>query len=103
MTASIELEKQLSELKKQLSVAIVCFIPDFGHLQPLLKIADALAESGVQIKCYIADECAPLISRFQFSFATLEDSSRLKRNKELERLFRAAYFLIPSAFISITS
>ena len=28
------------------SVAIISFIPDLGHVQPLLKIADALAGRG---------------------------------------------------------
>lgn len=81
-----------SEIKKQRSVAIICFIPDFGHLQPLLKIADALKESGFHIKCYIADECTPLLRRFEFDCFTLENSSRLKREKEMARIFSRSVF-----------
>jgi UDP-N-acetylglucosamine:LPS N-acetylglucosamine transferase len=81
-----------SNNERQGSVAIICFIPDFGHLQPLLKIADALKGAGFHIKCYIADECTPLLRRFQFDCFTLENSSRLKREKEMARIFSRSTF-----------
>lgn len=75
---------------KRPSIAIICFIPDYGHLQPLLKIADALRERGFQIKCYIAGECRPLMQRFCFEFFALEDTVKLK--KGMSRLFGRSIF-----------
>jgi UDP:flavonoid glycosyltransferase YjiC (YdhE family) len=78
---------------KKPSVAIICFIPDYGHLQPLLKIADALQEAGFHIKCYIADECVPLLQRFQFDFFALKNTAHLKKRKEMRRAFgRSTFF-----------
>lgn len=74
------------------SVAIICFIPDYGHLQPLLKIADALQEDGIQIKCYIADECRPLMQRFKFDFFALDNTVGLKKEKEMARAFSRSTF-----------
>ncbi|QPF86550.1 glycosyltransferase family 1 protein [Bradyrhizobium genosp. L] len=74
-------------------IAVCCFIPDYGHLQPLLKIADALREQGFEIKCYIAEECRPLLQRFQFDCFTLNSTDRLKRRKEMTRAFgRSTFF-----------
>ena len=78
--------------KNRHSVAIICFIPDFGHLQPLLKIADALHEAGFAVKCYISEECAPLMRRFPFEFATLKVNSLIKQRKELKRVFSRSIF-----------
>jgi UDP:flavonoid glycosyltransferase YjiC (YdhE family) len=81
-----------SSLKAR-SVAIICLMPDYGHAQPLLKIADALAEAGFEIKCYIADECAPLMDRFQFNYMLLESGSLSKAKKTLAKIFRRSLFL----------
>jgi UDP:flavonoid glycosyltransferase YjiC (YdhE family) len=77
---------------RRVSVAIICFIPDYGHLQPLLKIADALQEAGFHIKCYMADECRPLLQRFHFDFFALRNTAGLKRRKEMTRAFRRSTF-----------
>jgi UDP:flavonoid glycosyltransferase YjiC (YdhE family) len=74
------------------SVAIICFLPDFGHLQPLLRIADALAQRGFQIKCYVPDECGPLMRRFSFDFVSFENSHLSEQSEPLERLFRKGLF-----------
>lgn len=74
------------------SIAIICFIPDYGHLQPLLKIADAMREAGFHVKCYIADECRPLLQRFQFEFFTLENTGRLKEKREMTHAFARSTF-----------
>lgn len=74
------------------SVAVICFLPDYGHLQPLLKIADALAEGGFEIKCYVPDECAPLLRRFRFDFE-LFPNARLSAQKQLlARVFGRGLF-----------
>jgi hypothetical protein len=74
------------------SVAIICFIPDYGHLQPLLKIGDALQEAGFHVKCYIADECRPLLNRFDFEFFALDSTVRFKKMKEMRRAFSRSTF-----------
>src|SRR3954454_17721099 len=78
---------------KKPSIAIICFIPDYGHLQPLLKIADALQEAGFHIKCYIADECRPLMQRFKFEVFALNNTARQKNEREMTRAFgRSTFF-----------
>ena len=75
------------------SIAIICFIPDYGHLQPLLKIADAMQEAGFHVKCYIADECRPLLQRFNFDFFSLKSTAGLKKEKEMAKAFgRSTFF-----------
>jgi len=77
---------------RQRSVAIICFIPDYGHLQPLLKMADALKEAGFHIKCYIASECAPLLKRFPFESFELDAIPRQELGKEMDRFFKRSSF-----------
>ncbi len=74
------------------SVAIISFIPDYGHLQPLLKIADALREAGFDIKCYIAYECSPLMNRFKLNYFTLDKTSWPERRKSLAKIFARGIF-----------
>lgn len=81
-----------SELHKPRSVAVICFIPDFGHLQPLLKMADALRHAGFHVKCYIASECAPLLKRFSFESFELDAISRQELGKEMDRFFKRSSF-----------
>lgn len=69
------------------SVAVICFLPDYGHLQPVLKIADALAAEGFEIKCYVAEECAPLMRRFQFDFVLFPKTNLLAQKKRLAHVF----------------
>jgi hypothetical protein len=84
--------KTSGDLDKPYSAAVICFIPDYGHLQPLLKIADALGEAGFKIKCYIAEECLPLMSRFRFEYSVVENSSKFKEKKDLKKLFSHSIF-----------
>lgn len=77
---------------RRLSVAVICFIPDFGHLQPLLKIADALQQEGFHIKCYVADECMPLLRRFQFDCFALNSTSHRKNTSQMTRAFERSIF-----------
>jgi UDP:flavonoid glycosyltransferase YjiC (YdhE family) len=69
------------------SVAVVCFLPDYGHLQPLLKIADALAGAGFEIKCYVPEECAPLMRRFHFDCVFLPKAQLAEPKRRLARIF----------------
>ena len=78
---------------KSYSAAIICFEPDYGHLQPLLKIGDALAEAGFNIKCYLADECAPLMSKFQFDFILFENAHLSEHKRIVVKLFSRGLFI----------
>jgi zeaxanthin glucosyltransferase len=69
------------------SVAVLCFLPDYGHLQPILKIADALADAGFEIKCYVPEECAPLMRRFQFDCVLFPKAQLAEPKKRLARIF----------------
>jgi UDP-N-acetylglucosamine:LPS N-acetylglucosamine transferase len=80
------------DLHGQRSIAIICFIPDFGHLQPLLKMAHALNSAGFLIKCYIASECAPLLKRFEFETFELGAISRQEFQKEMDHFFKRSSF-----------
>ena len=75
------------------SVALICFEPDYGHLQPLLKIADALAEANFHVKCYLANECAPLMSRFQFEFALFDNANLSEHKRVVVKLFTRGLFI----------
>lgn len=49
-------------------VAVISFFPDFGHVQPLLKIADVLDREGFEVQCYIPQNCSPIAARFPLEF-----------------------------------
>ena len=74
------------------SVAVICFLPDYGHLQPILKIADALAERGFEIKCYVPHECAALMRRFQFDHTLFPNSQLAEPKRRLARVFARGLF-----------
>jgi UDP:flavonoid glycosyltransferase YjiC (YdhE family) len=74
------------------SVALICFLPDYGHLQPLLKIADALAERGYEIKCYVPAECEPLMRRFEFDVTLLPSAQLAEQKKLLAGVFSRGLF-----------
>jgi UDP:flavonoid glycosyltransferase YjiC (YdhE family) len=74
------------------SVAVICFLPDYGHLQPVLKIADALAERGFEIKCYVPDECAALMSRLPFDVTLLPNAQLAEPKRRLAKVFARGLF-----------
>lgn len=73
-------------------MAIFCFIPDYGHLQPLLKVADALSEAGYDIRCYIAPECAPLMKRFRFDWVGIDSAASKKNEGKMTQIFSKSVF-----------
>jgi UDP:flavonoid glycosyltransferase YjiC (YdhE family) len=77
---------------KQGSAAIICFAPDYGHVQPLLKIADALAEAGFYIRCYLPEQCAPLLQRFRFDAVFFETAHTPEQQMALTRIFSRSIF-----------
>lgn len=74
------------------SVAVICFLPDYGHLQPVLKIADALAAHGYEIKCYVPAECAALMGRFPFEVTLLPNAQLSEPKRRLAKVFARGLF-----------
>jgi UDP:flavonoid glycosyltransferase YjiC (YdhE family)/glycosyltransferase involved in cell wall biosynthesis len=74
------------------SAAIICLMPDYGHAQPVLKVADALSEAGFEIKFYLADELAPLLSRFSCESMLLENTLVGEQKNVLAKFFARNMF-----------
>src|SRR6266851_900113 len=84
------------------SIAILCFLPDFGHVQPLLKIADALSGAGFKIKCYVPEECSVLMNRFSFEYMLLDGAQLSEGKKILASIFaRSIFFNSFSAYVHL--
>ena len=73
-------------------MAIISFIPDLGHVQPLLKIADALAERGYEIRCYLSSECAPLLTQFPFQASYIDPVNLKDAKRRLASAFSRGVF-----------
>ena len=78
--------------KKPYSVAIISFKPGYGHIQPLLKVADALSQAGFTIRCYLAEECASLMTRFNFDYVLFESTHLEGQRKVMVRKFARGLF-----------
>lgn len=76
----------------RLSIAVVCFFPDLGHIQPLLKIADALRERGHRITCYLPPDCRAAARRFDFDVDFLEGADLVETKRILSRTFARSLF-----------
>src|SRR5262245_7024511 len=74
------------------SVAVLCFLPDYGHLQPVLKIADALAERGFESQCDVPDECEELMRRFPFDVTLLPNAQLSEPKRRLAKVFARGLF-----------
>jgi UDP:flavonoid glycosyltransferase YjiC (YdhE family) len=48
----------------RLKIAVLSLIPDAGHVGPLLRIAEALAARGHEVRCLLPDECSSLASTY---------------------------------------
>ncbi len=74
------------------SAAIACFIPDYGHLQPLLRIADALGQQGYSVRCYVPEECAPLIQRLPVQATYLDPMDLTQAKSAMAEAFARSVF-----------
>ncbi len=79
-------------LQADRSAALICFMPDYGHVQPLLRVADALRQSGFRIRCYVAAECTPLLSRFPAETTYLEKMDLVQAKKAAAETFSRGIF-----------
>lgn len=53
------------------SIAVLSFLPDAGHVFPLLRIATSFQERGYEISCYLPAECANYLRGYDFDFVSL--------------------------------
>ena len=53
------------------SIAVVSFLPDAGHVLPLLRVAAEFFERGYNVVCYLPQECANYLSGYEFEFVSL--------------------------------
>jgi len=54
------------------SIALVSFLPDAGHVRPLLRIAEAFSRRGYDIVCYLPKECETYLHGYRFRFVSLD-------------------------------
>lgn len=48
-------------------IALVSFIPDTGHVFPLLRLGMAFAEKQYEVRCFLPRECATIVNGFNLS------------------------------------
>lgn len=56
---------------RPLRVAFMCFMPDWGHVIPLLKIAHAARATGIEVRCYVPESARTFVERSQLSSMVL--------------------------------
>jgi UDP:flavonoid glycosyltransferase YjiC (YdhE family) len=78
------------------SIAIVSFLPDAGHVMPLLRVAAVFSERGYDITCYLPQECAHYLNGYDFAFVSLgrviNDTIRADYEEVLAKLSRRSVF-----------
>lgn len=72
-----------------MKLAIVCLIPDFGHIIPLMRIAQESAKDGHEICFFIPDEAKKLIDEKDMSCQFFGKVVPADGEKSLRRLFDA--------------
>lgn len=65
-------------------LAVLCFFPDWGHVQPLIRIGAAAAASGWAVRCYLPERARALADRLEIEARYLDDVAR----PEVLQLFR---------------
>ncbi|WP_166260735.1 glycosyltransferase [Marinobacter salicampi] len=72
-----------------MKLAIVCLIPDFGHLIPLIRIAKEAIKDGHEIRFFVPDEAEPIINKKEFCSYFFGSVTPEHGQKSLRRLFDA--------------
>ena len=57
-------------------LAVVCFLPDAGHVLPLLRLGRMFAEAGWQVSCYVAEEFDSIVKDYGLGFRPIRLGSR---------------------------
>ena len=78
------------------SVAIVSFLPDAGHVLPLIRIGAVFAERGYEVICYLPQECAGYVDGYNVRVVSLgpaiDDTTKIGYIKALGKLARRSVF-----------
>lgn len=69
-------------------IAVVGFLPDAGHVRPLLRLAAAFSRRGYPVVCYLPQECASYLDGYDFRFVSLGRS----RTKAMEDAYQRTLF-----------
>jgi UDP:flavonoid glycosyltransferase YjiC (YdhE family) len=71
------------------SIALVSFLPDAGHVRPLLRIAEAFSRRGYDIVCYLPKECETYLHGYRFRFVSLDVTPPVATEDEHKNTLRA--------------
>ena len=78
------------------SIAVVSFLPDAGHVLPLMRLAAAFFGRGYDVVCYLPQECLIYSSGYNFEFVSLgpviNDDIKNSYNEVLSKLSRRSVF-----------
>jgi UDP:flavonoid glycosyltransferase YjiC (YdhE family) len=82
--------------EKERSIAVLSFLPDAGHVFPLLRVAASFQEQGYQCSCYLPEECANYLRGYSFDFVSLgpimNETFRSNYNRTLSQLSKRSIF-----------
>ena len=71
------------------NIAFLSFIPDTGHIMPLLRIAYTLKEYKYNVICYFPEECRNLSNNFKIPFKSLGRVSEIVDDDDTEEISTA--------------
>lgn len=78
------------------SIAVLSFLPDAGHVFPLLRIAASFQERGYESFCYLPEECANYLRGYNFDSVSLgpimNDALRRSYDRTLLQLSKKSIF-----------
>ena len=67
------------------SIAVVNFLPDAGHVFPLLRVASAFSERGYDVVVYLPQECETYIEGYNFQFISIGSVSSTTMNDNINK------------------
>lgn len=79
--------------RRPLRIAFACFFPDWGHVQPLLKIAKAAQDAGHTVRCYISSRSRGFAERSGLDAYCLQPPA-MEEQGALARLARRSLFFL---------
>jgi UDP:flavonoid glycosyltransferase YjiC (YdhE family) len=78
------------------SIAILSFLPNAGHVFPLLRVAASFQERGYESSCYLPEECVNYLRGYNFDFVSLgpimNDALRKSYDRTLLQLSKSSIF-----------
>lgn len=73
-------------------LAIVAFFPDWGHIQPLMRIAAAAQSAGIEVMCFVPEQARPLVEQQRLRAEYFPNASTSEIMATFRRLGRATTF-----------